>query len=185
MTDSVRILRNMVREQRETIEAQQAEIERLKAELETIRQIINNNKPPAADGYKLYEISRVLGGYSVESQQQSEPPQKSYVPMTDEDHADFYERVVKGRVPQESLKVRILRYLVTCRTPKTYVQISKGIMSLEAFLSDLLGMAKGDLIQRKPSGWIITAAGRDYLATLDAMNKPTIETTEGYLSQID
>lgn len=136
----------------EILEQQQAEIERLEAE----NQKLIDNCFYLQGQYELAVTGEIA---------KPEPPQESYVPMTDEDYADFYERVVKGRVPQESLKVRILRYLAACTSKVTYGNVYSGIGEV-ACLSKLSDLRREGLIEWL-NGFQITAAGRDYLAALD------------------
>lgn len=146
---------NEIERNRETIASQQAEIERLREELE--------GRIKAGNLQQLI-IEKWEQGYAelkekYEGQQQPEPQ-------------------------QESLKVRILRYLNHQRGRVLVRDMRDYSRALDDDLLPLVSSLKADGLigEIYSSMYEITAAGRDYLASLD---KPTIETAEDYLSQID
>lgn len=144
------------------IETQQSEIEQLRAELERYQAQFNPLQNQAIHMGLTEETTAYL---HPELQQQPEPPQESLTP------AELGEMAGKSEAVQGSLANQVLKYLASVNEPKTNFEIEDELGSFVTFT--LLGFCKDGLIERQDCGYYtITAAGRDYLASLD---KPEAE----------
>lgn len=173
------------------VEQQQAEIERLRAELQQILGIAIGFHDSYKDLRATRDMAKIvsiihgdtdeeawqradMAEWKAYSQQQPEPPQESLTP------AELGEMAGKMEAVEEPLGIRVLQYLASSDEPKTAFEVQDELHTFVNFV--MVAHLKDRLIYRNNGKYSITAAGRDYLASLD---KSTIETTEDYLSQLD
>lgn len=157
----------------ETIASQQAKIKQLRAALHEAKQCLNPNTTD-------YEYIEAL----ERGDQPPEPPQESLTP------AELGEMAGRAEAVEEPLKIRILRYL------EEQTLVRPSIYALQRLFGNdiketMIELRNDGVVWEYPSKhntyreYVLTPQGMDYLATLDAMNKPTIETTEDYLARLD
>lgn len=69
---------------------------------------------------------------------------------------------------ESDMKERILRHLATCNKPQTSSSVRVALNAWTVFMPCWMDLASKGLIIRGDTGGEITAAGRDYLASLEA-----------------
>lgn len=147
-----------------------AEIERLKAEQQQILGIAIGFHDSYKDLRATRDMAKIVGVIHGDTDEQAWQ------------RADIAEWKAYSQQqpepPQESLEIRILRYLAKCTVPKSYAEISEEL-GLASFLSGVMSLVKSDYLLRRSSGFQITAAGRDYLASLEPKEP------EGYMRPCD